>query len=110
MSPIFRFGRFGPIVFASAVLLSPVVHAAPQPAGTQGQAQSSDKQGDKQVPPNLQDGNALARLARVSRSLDRTLLRPSGDPPEGQATGGKAPRKAGGGGGDGGEFGPESLA
>ena len=61
-------------------------------------AETPDKQGDKQAPPNLQDGNVLARQARVSRSLDRTLLRPSGDPPEGQATGGKAPRKAGGGG------------
>src|ERR1700736_5741523 len=54
MSPIFRFGRFGPIVFASAVLLSPLVHAAPQSAGTQGQAQSSDKQGGDQAgPPTL---------------------------------------------------------
>jgi tetratricopeptide (TPR) repeat protein len=53
---------------------------------------------DKQAPPNLQDGNGLARLARVSRNLDRTLLRPSGDPPEGQGSAGKAPRKARGGG------------
>jgi hypothetical protein len=53
---------------------------------------------DKQAPPNLQDGNGLARLARVSRNLDRTLLRPSGEPPEGQGTAGKAPRKARGGG------------
>jgi tetratricopeptide (TPR) repeat protein len=48
---------------------------------------------DKQAPPNLQDGNALARLARVSRNFDRTLLRPSGGPPEGQAQTGKGIRK-----------------
>jgi tetratricopeptide (TPR) repeat protein len=48
---------------------------------------------DKTPPPNLQDGNGLARLARVSRTLDRTLLRPSGEAPEGQAPAGKGPRK-----------------
>ena len=49
--------------------------------------------GDKTPQPNLQDGNALARLARVSRNLDRTLLHPAGEVPEGQPTAGKGPRK-----------------
>jgi tetratricopeptide (TPR) repeat protein len=48
---------------------------------------------EKSSQPNLQDGNALARLARVSRNLDRTLLRPGGEAPEGQPTAGKGPRK-----------------
>jgi tetratricopeptide (TPR) repeat protein len=53
---------------------------------------------EKQAPPNLQDGNGLARLARVSRNLDRTLLRPDGESSEGQAPAGKGPRKINGGG------------
>ncbi len=48
---------------------------------------------DKAPPPNLQDGNGLARLASVSRNLDRTLLRPGGEAPEGQPPAGKGPRK-----------------
>jgi hypothetical protein len=48
---------------------------------------------DKTPQPNLQDGNGLARLARVSRNLDRTLLRPGGEAPEGQPAAGKGPRK-----------------
>src|SRR6202030_3310523 len=39
---------------------------------------------NKASQPNLLDGNALARLARVSRNLDRTLLRPGSEAPEGQ--------------------------
>jgi tetratricopeptide (TPR) repeat protein len=49
---------------------------------------------DKLAKPNLQDGNGLARLARVSRNLDRTLLHPGTEAPDGQPTAGKAPRKA----------------
>jgi tetratricopeptide (TPR) repeat protein len=48
---------------------------------------------DKSSQPNLQDGTGLARLARVSRNLDRTLLRAGGEPPEGQPPAGKGPRK-----------------
>jgi tetratricopeptide (TPR) repeat protein len=48
---------------------------------------------EKSALPNLQDGNGLARLARVSRTLDRTLLRQGGEAPEGQAPAGKGPRK-----------------
>jgi tetratricopeptide (TPR) repeat protein len=53
----------------------------------------------KTAAPNLQDSAALARLARVVRNLDRALLRPAGESPEGQTQVGKGPRKAGGGGG-----------
>ena len=53
---------------------------------------------DKTPPPNLQDGNGLARLARVSRNLDRVLLRPGAEVPEGQAPAGKGPRKSDSGG------------
>ena len=56
-------------------------------------AEASEK-GDKQALPNLQDGVALARMARVSRTFDRTLLRPGGEAPEGQSPAGKGPRKA----------------
>jgi tetratricopeptide (TPR) repeat protein len=48
---------------------------------------------EKQAPPNLQDAAGLARLARISRDLDRAQLRPSGDTPEGQAPAAKGPRK-----------------
>jgi tetratricopeptide (TPR) repeat protein len=54
---------------------------------------------EKQTPPNLQDAAGLARLARVSRDLDRAQLRPSGDAPEGQAPAAKGPRKVSSGGG-----------
>jgi len=54
---------------------------------------------DKATAPNLQDGNGLARLARVSKNLDRTLLRAGGEIPEGQAPAGKGPRKIDSGGG-----------
>jgi len=53
---------------------------------------------DKQAPPNVQDAAGLARQARVSRDLDRSLLRPSGDAPEGQAPTAKGLRKIGSGG------------
>jgi tetratricopeptide (TPR) repeat protein len=60
-------------------------------------AEASEK-GDKLVMPNLQDGVALARMARVSKNFDRTLLRPGGEAPEGQSTAGKVPRKTDSGG------------
>lgn len=60
-------------------------------------AEAADK-GDKSVLPNLQDGVALARMARVSGNFDRTLLRPGGEAPEGQSQSGKAPRKTDAGG------------
>jgi tetratricopeptide (TPR) repeat protein len=47
---------------------------------------------DKTAPPNLQDVTGLSRLARVSRSLDRTLIRQGGEPAEGQPAAGKAAR------------------
>lgn len=59
-------------------------------------AESSDSV-DKQSLPNLQDGVALARLARVAKNLDRALLRPAGEPSEGQQPASKAPRKPDGG-------------
>jgi tetratricopeptide (TPR) repeat protein len=53
---------------------------------------------EKQAPPNVQDGNALARRARVSRNLDRTLLRLGGEAPEAQpATGKGSPNTSEGG-------------
>jgi tetratricopeptide (TPR) repeat protein len=48
---------------------------------------------DKAPPPNLQDVNGLARLARVSRNLDRTLLRQGWEVPDGQTPPEKGPRK-----------------
>ena len=53
---------------------------------------------DKSSQLNIQDATGLERLARVSRNLDRTLLRPGGEAPEGQSTPGKEPRKIDGGG------------
>jgi Flp pilus assembly protein TadD/TolB-like protein len=53
---------------------------------------------DKSAKPNLQDGTELARLARVSRNLDRTLLRGGGEPSEGQPPAAKGPRKTDSGG------------
>jgi tetratricopeptide (TPR) repeat protein len=56
-------------------------------------AEVSDKADKQQAQPNLQDGTALARLARVSRNFDRTLLRPGGEASEGQPPAGKGSRK-----------------
>jgi len=56
-------------------------------------------QPDKAPLPNLHDANALLRLVRVSRNLDRTLLRAGGETPEGQPITGKGPRKIDSGGG-----------
>lgn len=53
---------------------------------------------DKASLPNLQDGNALGRLARVSRTVDRTLLRAGAEAADGQSTAGKGPRKINSGG------------
>lgn len=46
-------------------------------------AQSSGKT----MPPSIQDAPGLARMARISRTLDRTLLRPASEAPENQAPG-----------------------
>jgi tetratricopeptide (TPR) repeat protein len=62
----------------------------PEAAAIRGEAAET---ADKQAQPNLQDGVGLARLARVSRNMDRTLLRPGGEAPEGQPAAGKGPRK-----------------
>jgi hypothetical protein len=49
-----RLGRFGPIAFASALLLSSATHAAQQPpTDAQAQTQPSDKQDDRAGPPSL---------------------------------------------------------
>jgi len=62
------------------------------------QAEVTDNS-DKAPLPNLHDANALLRLVRVSRNLDRTLLRAGGETLEGQPTPGKGPRKIDSGGG-----------
>jgi hypothetical protein len=88
MSSIFR---FGPIVFASAVLLSPLVHAAPQSAGAQGQAQSSDKQGGDQAgPPTLRHkddqqpapGNAAPNPSKTASGSPAESNQPVTPPPD----------------------------
>lgn len=48
---------------------------------------------DKASLPNLQDGNALSRLARVSRDVDRNLFRQAMEAPEGPPPA-KEPRRA----------------
>ena len=75
MSAIFR---FGPIALAGALLMSPLAYAVPQTTGTQEQAQSSDKQDDKQGdqagPPTLRHkddqppapGNAAPNPSKTS--------------------------------------------
>jgi tetratricopeptide (TPR) repeat protein len=54
---------------------------------------------DKTPQPNLQDVAGLVRLARITRNLDRALLHPGGESPEGQTPAGKGSRKADAGGG-----------
>ena len=48
---------------------------------------------EKAIPPNLQDGNALARLVRVSRNLDRELPRTAGEAAAGQPAPADSQRK-----------------
>jgi hypothetical protein len=81
MSPIFR---FGPIVFASAVLLCPLVHAAPQSAGAQGQAQSSDRQGDQAGPPTLRHKDDQPPApGNATPNPSKTSAQPAGQPASG---------------------------
>ncbi len=82
---------------ARALLIATLNFLGRKPEAEAIRPEVSDKadKSDKQPAPmpNLQDGNALARLARVSRNFDRTLLRPGGETAEGQSPVGKAPRK-----------------
>ena len=62
-------------------------------------AEVGDDAGKQPAPVNLQDSDALVRLARVVRTLDRALLRPSGESAEGSTQSGKSARAPSGGGG-----------
>ena len=77
---------------AKALLIATLESLGRSPEAAAIRAEATDSP-DKTPAPNLQDGNGLARLARVSRTLDRTLLRPGGEAPEGQPAAGKGPRK-----------------
>jgi tetratricopeptide (TPR) repeat protein len=82
---------------AKALLIATLESLGRNPEAAAIRAESTDTV-EKSAQPNLQDGNGLARLARVSRTLDRTLLRQGGEAPEGQAPAGKGPRKVDSGG------------
>ena len=60
---------------ARALLIATLESLGRNPEAAAIRAESAEN-AEKTAPPNLQDGNGLARLARVSRTLDRTLLRP----------------------------------
>ena len=82
---------------AKALLIATLESLGRNPEAAAIRAEATDG-ADKTPQPNLQDGNGLARLARVSRTLDRALLRPPGETPEGQPAAGKGTRKIDGGG------------
>jgi tetratricopeptide (TPR) repeat protein len=82
---------------AKALLIATLESLGRGPEAAAIRAENADTP-TKQALPNIQDAAALARLARVSRDLDRTLLRPSADAPEGQPPAGKVPRKTSSGG------------
>jgi tetratricopeptide (TPR) repeat protein len=82
---------------AKALLIATLESLGRNPEAAAIRAEAPDG-ADKASLPNLQDGNGLARLARVSRNLDRTLLHPGGENPEGQPAAGKGPRKSDSGG------------
>ena len=82
---------------AKALLIATLESLGRSPEAAAIRAEAAEN-ADKQAQPNLQDANGLSRLARVSRNLDRSLLRPSEDPPGGQPPEGKGPRKTGSGG------------
>ena len=77
---------------ARALLISTLESLGRSPEATAIRAESAAS-ADKTAPPNLQDVAGLSRLARVSRNLDRTLIRSGGEPAEGQPPAGKGPRK-----------------
>jgi tetratricopeptide (TPR) repeat protein len=77
---------------AKALLIATLESLGRNPEAAAIRAESTENV-EKSAQPNLQDGNGLARLARVSRTLDRTLLRQGGEAPEGQPPAGKGPRK-----------------
>lgn len=82
---------------AKALLIATLESLGRNPEAAAIRAESTENV-EKSALPNLQDGNGLARLARVSRNLDRTLLRQGGEAPEGQPPAGKGPRKTDSGG------------
>ena len=57
----------------------------------------SPESADKQAPPNIQDSAALMKLARISKNIDRTLLRPNSAAYEGQPQAAPAAHKNAGG-------------
>jgi tetratricopeptide (TPR) repeat protein len=77
---------------AKALLIATLESLGRKPEAAAIRAEATDS-ADKTPQPNLQDGNGLARLARVSRTLDRALLHPGSEAPEGQPAAGKGPRK-----------------
>ena len=83
---------------ARALLIATLESLARKPEVAAILAEVTDNS-DKPPLPNLQDSNGLLRLARVSRTLDRTLLRAGGETPDGQSTPLKGPRKIDSGGG-----------
>src|SRR4029077_9677377 len=70
---------------ARSLLIATLESLARKPEVAAIQAELTDNS-EKPPLPNLQDSNGLLRLARVSRTLDRTLLRAGGETPDGQPT------------------------
>jgi tetratricopeptide (TPR) repeat protein len=75
---------------ARALLIATLESLSRNPEAAAIRAESSDT--EKAAPPNLQDVGGLSRLARVSRSLDRTLIRQGRETSDAQPAG-KAARK-----------------
>jgi tetratricopeptide (TPR) repeat protein len=93
VAPLERARKIDPDDKEATILLAATLDSlgrGPEAAAIRAEAPES---AEKVTPPNLQDGNALARFARVSRNLDRALPRPAGEPPAGQPAADKSPRK-----------------
>ncbi len=75
---------------ARALLIATLESLGRGPEAAAIRAETADG-ADAASQPNLQDGNSLSRLARVSKNLDRTLLRPGGPAPESPGPAAKSP-------------------
>jgi tetratricopeptide (TPR) repeat protein len=93
VAPLERATKIDPDDKEANALLSSTLESLGRNSEAAALRAAAPAKGDAGTPPNLQDATGLARLARVSRDLDRTLLRSAVDAPAGQPRAGPSHQK-----------------